>query len=113
MTEASEKAWTKGPWTTDEDGIFVFGPNMVMVAEMRGAGANLPQEANAHLIAAAPEMYDKLFRALAALRVPQAFDLEGVTADIERVLAKARGERIEKTPQGICDRCGAEKETKK
>jgi hypothetical protein len=46
-------------------------------------------QANARLIAAAPELYDELFRALAVINQPLAFDVDGVCADIQRVLKKA------------------------
>jgi hypothetical protein len=45
---------------------------------------------NVALEAAAPEMYTELYRALAVIRNPQAFDIEGVCGDIEVVLSKAR-----------------------
>ena len=99
MTEARQKAWTKGPWRHDHTNhqirTGVATGKRRFEGECIGSVSTLCPEmkANGNLIAAAPEMYGELFRALAALRVPQAFDLEGVTADIERVLAKARGER--------------------
>jgi hypothetical protein len=49
--------------------------------------------ADARLIAAAPDMYNELFRALAVIRNPQAFDIDSVASDIERVLDAAKGEK--------------------
>lgn len=64
--------FTKGPWTYDFHGgaFYVFGPQMEMVADgdsesegitrIRGVGRGADdneQEANARLIAAAPELY--------------------------------------------------------
>lgn len=58
--KTESRAHTAGPWRPDVDSLFIFGPNTEMIAEMRGAGANLPIEANAKLIAAAPEMAEAL-----------------------------------------------------
>lgn len=65
-----EKKFTPGPWSYDGV-LYIRGPNGEMVADfveddecslarIRGTGANLPQEANAHLIAAAPELLEAL-----------------------------------------------------
>ena len=62
--------YTPGPWTYD--GIcYIWGPKGEMIADdgipdeqemetirLRGVGAALPMEANAHLIAAAPELLE-------------------------------------------------------
>ena len=51
---------TKGPWHLDPDGYceYIWGPNNEMVAQIRGVGADLPREANARLIAAAPDLLE-------------------------------------------------------
>lgn len=68
MSEQFVPPWTPGPW--GYDGIcYIFGPAEEMIADtdddihvirMRGIGAQLPIEANARLIALAPEMADLL-----------------------------------------------------
>ena len=53
---------TPGPWKV-EDGIFVVGPDKLSI--FGGASTKRSDEvceANARLIAAAPEMYDLIFR---------------------------------------------------
>ena len=51
---------TPGPWMFDDE-IFIFGPTREMIAEVRGAGdSEICQEANARLIAAAPELLSTL-----------------------------------------------------
>ena len=68
--------FTSGKWTTDDYGGYVFahGADM-MICQMRGAGYLRSkgvseegiiaiQDANARLIAAAPEMYGELYEAL-------------------------------------------------
>lgn len=94
---------TPGPWTvllTDEDpprcdGIVEeaslyrkdFGYQNYIVET--DSGVYPPTLPDAYLIAAAPDMGRELYRALAVIRNPQAFDIEGVAADIEQVLQKA------------------------
>ena len=63
---------TKGPWKYDDE-LYIWGPNNEMIAEMRGTGANLPQEANARLIAAAPDMLTLLDVAFCDARDPEAY----------------------------------------
>lgn len=53
--------FTPGPWRYDGH-AYIFGPKREMVAMIRGTGENLPEEANARLIAAAPELLDELKR---------------------------------------------------
>jgi len=51
---------TPGPWHTDDYAMFIFGPNNETIAQTRGEGADLPIDANARLLAAAPEMLEAL-----------------------------------------------------
>lgn len=68
--------------------IPISGPRQTLIAAV-------PQleGANADLIAVATDMYRELFRALAVITNPQAFDIEGVRSDIANVLRNARGEK--------------------
>lgn len=62
---------TPGPWRVDPHDLYIFGPNSAMIFQMndgegdmpadaigvvRGYGGGLPQEANAALIAASPDL---------------------------------------------------------
>ena len=106
----SEPKWTKGPWHWEvEDGSFMGlyrpdGPlgvdSFVMWAQIctacqeRGNRCTAPNDANAHLIAAAPELYEALenvvkFQEWIVLRPPKPDTVYGRAV---RVLAKARGE---------------------
>lgn len=93
---------TPGPWTTDLHGIIIAAPTQVSNTQSRIAQMldyHCPvkplremQEANARLIAAAPEMAEALRSALRALNTVEcslsSMQLS-VVADIERTLAKA------------------------
>jgi len=90
----TEKNWTPGPWHTaystchtgevatchgDEEGWWeVWTPNW---------GSWTDQKANAHLISAAPEMYEELEG------VVDLIDHDGKIDQILSLLAKARGEK--------------------
>lgn len=64
----SERKWTPGPWTHHEKGIhpnpfvcgaeqdYEFGPDQPVVCYVVGMNT----QANAHLIAAAPDLYEAL-----------------------------------------------------
>ena len=67
-----ELGTTPGPWHYDEQ-LYIWGPDTEMVADVehwpddereigrtRGYGGGLPQDRNARLLAAAPELYDAL-----------------------------------------------------
>ena len=70
MTEARQKAWTKGPWEVfravtgkhHTTAILLEGTNREIIAWSGFDASDFQKEvlANAHLIAAAPEMYDGL-----------------------------------------------------
>lgn len=57
---------TPGPWhvTTNQLGSFIYDSKGKLIGDARGSIKRAPeeQEANAHLIAAAPTMYDLLSR---------------------------------------------------
>jgi hypothetical protein len=95
-------SYTKGPWEIDRTEKY-YKPcirhNGIVIALLarNDAALVMPEnqqaedDANARLIAAAPEMYEALNVALAVIRSPQSFVVEGVCADIERVIRKATG----------------------
>jgi hypothetical protein len=105
----SETKFTPGPWHKDErsdvyvrdsEGDYIAGTYAPMPKRKRAKGEN---EANAHLIAAAPDMYEELECARDVFRFYQSHhEFKGGTekaiwnkeiADrIDRLLAKARGD---------------------
>ena len=61
--------FTKGKWIIDRDGSAIFSDSEdCYVAELSPANSDEQVAANARLIAAAPEMYEELIFAMAALR---------------------------------------------
>jgi len=93
----SEPKFTPGPWFTDDYGYIFSGErrDAHMIAEVRGWGwiQYLPdpekiQDANAHLIAAAPE----LFEALEYVMTAHGEQLSDAFEKAQAALAKARGE---------------------
>ena len=103
-------SYTKGPWKYNagfrsNDGSFAvtqdqeYDPTHIGFVTFHGKAKRgqawcTPDpegDANARLVAAAPEMYEALNVALAVIRSPQSFVVEGVCADIERVIRKATG----------------------
>lgn len=104
---ADEPKWTPGPWAVREDafGVQVYptrdGPpdfgEWASLATIEDCYDEEEQEtaANAHLIAAAPDMYEALYRLvtdckIAGLEAQAGFDCWISMAD--EALAKARGE---------------------
>jgi len=93
--------WTKGPWAgkgqTSEDDVFcgtmhricADGAWLAFVPTWKDNPDEASEaEANAHLIAAAPDMYAALEMAKLWLDVDGRFDMQGINA----ALAKARGQ---------------------
>lgn len=84
----SEVKFTKGPWKVQDDGYGLIG-----VALRNGFGVlighkNKETIANAHLIAAAPEMYEMLIQ----LQVEGGLGIAR-HRQIDRLLKKSRGEQ--------------------
>lgn len=93
-----EKKWTEGPWRKESfslsEEILATGNKLVAIVQSRHCESPEEMRANAHLIAAAPELYE----ALAALlsRVGNDADAHAWFLDEQenaiKALAKARGE---------------------
>ncbi len=98
----NEPKFTKGPWfktctgfvkdcLSDPPKTIAVIPDVASEAKMSGI---TEAQANAALIAAAPEMYELLDRILGMLEVcklEQSIDIE-TEREIRQILAKARGE---------------------
>lgn len=100
----SEQRWTPGPWQVkfDEDWMdtMIIAPGGAATAKAwdlwedseDGKVTQMPTDANAHLIAAAPELYEALRITKVHLEA-SGFDAKGkVVAQANAALAKARGE---------------------
>ena len=91
-------AHTKGPWKVfrcfDKTKMEIVGPApkdhfWLATIQVGEDTFGLEGEANARLIAACPEMYEQLVRALAVINSPESFEIELVLEDIRNVLRKA------------------------
>jgi hypothetical protein len=92
--------YAKGPWESGSNPTGTFTNEIVVrprgefphgewIADC-GSRHDAERVANARLMAAAPEMAEMLKgKVLAALRQPQAMDIEGVCEDVEELLRKA------------------------
>jgi hypothetical protein len=95
MAEAAK--YTKGPWELTDSSDFEVRSydhkliaSIVMMEAQTYNNERRQQKVNARLITAAPEMAEMLRgKVLAALRQPQAMDIEGVCEDVEELLKKA------------------------
>lgn len=86
---------TPGPWTVDDDTNYIRDSRGFVVADLPSCGPNFdtPREANARLIAAAPEMLEAL-KALLAECYRLNVDIKGasdVMYQCEQIIAKATG----------------------
>jgi hypothetical protein len=93
---------TPGPWRADDFGLIVWGPDNFHVADIRGWGrltgesamrlpaaeAQAIQEANAHLIAAAPDLLELAKRVAAHFENTDA----PLGAAARALIAKAEGQ---------------------
>ena len=85
-------AWTPGPWSREVGagrGAWIAGANMHGWAALACGNTDAEAEANARLIAAAPELYEALQFARDELRGQFGAEYD----DIDAALAKARGEQ--------------------
>ena len=96
-------AHTQGPWRVETQDISVStddGEQIAQTAAVPGFGMsvhwNIPQrKANAHLIAAAPDLYEALAGLMYEIADCSQFDLWDNAEKAEAALAKARGEGAE------------------
>lgn len=97
-----ENKHTPGPWRYDMDECAIvsesefeetgFGPAGVIVADLTGSMDGTNTNADARLIAAAPELLDLAYQYLSDLRYPPTGDsLQRRIERAEKVIAKARG----------------------
>ena len=87
----SEAKHTPGPWRTgtDEDAHVIYDDNLDAIADtLRDDGDAETERANAHLIAAAPD----LLAVVEALRGPLPVDPANIAALLDWAIAKAKGE---------------------
>jgi len=94
----SEAKFTPGPWEWDgdvwdydyaEEAPWLIGKDNQIILKGEIDCAN---KANAHLIAAAPDLYEAIKELLYALQDDDNWRTSGVYEDAEAALAKARGE---------------------
>jgi hypothetical protein len=83
----SERKWTPGPWFVGKD--LSIGPNGQGVSVIVAACDYDHADANAHLIAAAPDLYDALDNLVRAYH--QGKDVYGWIDNAGHALAKAEG----------------------
>lgn len=94
----SETKFTKGEWKIQDDGYGMIG-----VILKKGLGILIGRksketQANAHLIATAPDMYELLSKINNIINselyeIELADAINGISGDIDSLLAKARGEK--------------------
>lgn len=98
--------FTKGKWTADDMGEYIFAHEFnMMICQMRGWAylkaqglsddeAIDVQKANARLIAAAPDMFELLYEALQELKGydPIGNGISTIYPDIEELLARIDGD---------------------
>jgi hypothetical protein len=80
---------TPGPWATDGNGLITAGKNRLHIAQTAVTGMGSAAEANANLLAAAPEMLDTL--KLALLVLERRMNAQGIdhTDDTEAQILRA------------------------
>ena len=86
---------TPGPWTVGRD--YCFGPQGIGVGVIVAACPNHEAQANARLIAAAPDMLEALRRVKEELRLIRMKDTDAVydvmlRTDIDAAIARATGQ---------------------
>ena len=105
---ALANAATKGPWHGDPEGYceYVWGPNNEMVFQIRGAGADLPMEANRDFAIAAREAVPALIARVKELvgdfDIPQGHEY---CTDCGRAMLWQRTKREEYAGSWMCPNC--------
>lgn len=89
--------FTKGEWVRDYYNVKTESGKLIADCGFSDEGCDKEEQANAHLIAAAPDMYKKLedMSELLTMLDPHThanIELDCVVYDIEELLKKARGE---------------------
>ena len=102
IPDAVKPKWTKGPWDLSDIGEYgdwdgnsrvVAADDIRICAVHAGGDAEMSaeNEANAHLIAAAPDLYKMLDRLLDEYAYDGKADIS-IWNDVHNVMARARGE---------------------
>lgn len=82
---------TPGPWEYDgENYIWTLRSNPKMIAEIRGSGWKAPRDANAILMAAAPEMYSALVETQNLLSAYNSPEWMGILDRVKKAIANAK-----------------------
>lgn len=90
----AKQVYTKGPWRVGDAGHAVFGPKDSGLYPNAPATVvqKLANKANAHLIAAAPEMLETLVLLRAEIEAQGSYGDQENLSLLSKVIAKARGE---------------------
>ena len=78
---------TPGPWTTDSAGLVTAGPRRLHIAQAATTGMGHAAEANARLLAAAPDLLEALQRAQAELDLLHSYARNEMTERDQQRLA--------------------------
>ena len=89
----SERKWTKGTWWVERDeysDIEKYGVYAIDETPVVSHFTAIEHEHDAHLIAAAPELYEAV--SLVRSRLQGSLEQQGLQEIVDAALAKARGE---------------------
>lgn len=88
-----EAKFTKGEWQYEDGWGAVYTPEGFMVCEFTESNTREHKDYNAHLIAAAPEMYVMLEKVLVEYK--EMLGMSPEIDEIEQLLEKVRGEHVQ------------------
>lgn len=94
MTQTSKPTFTPGPWTVEDagpNGNHIIGNNAVIGTLPCWPVCSDEAQANATLIASAPDMLAALERFAEAMKQRSYPELQGIACDAFAALAKAKG----------------------